>query len=70
MGVSRLEPYSSPYTTFRAYDKRAGKLLYDQPSLQNGQQFHTLLFDAKAGTIDFVTYNRRVRFQPADDDKK
>jgi hypothetical protein len=41
-------------------DKRSGKLLYDQPRLENGQQFYALNTDLREGKIELVSFNLKV----------
>jgi outer membrane protein assembly factor BamB len=46
----------------RTVDKTTGKKLYRKETINNGDQFHTLQINARAGTIDFVGTMSKVRF--------
>ena len=43
-------------------DKTTGKKRYHKEFVNNGEQYHTLQINARAGTIDFVSMNSKVRF--------
>jgi len=41
--------------------KQSGKLLYDKRLNQNVNNFHTIVTDFKAGTVDIVSFNMKIR---------
>ena len=52
----------------KSIDKSSGKLVcYEE--LPNGQQFHTLQVDAAKGTIDFVSYQTKIRHYAVEEKK-
>ncbi|MSR30812.1 MAG: tetratricopeptide repeat protein [Gemmataceae bacterium] len=44
----------------KSFDKRTGKLLYDNENIPNGIQFHALNYDQRGGRIDFVNYQLKI----------
>ena len=45
-----------------AFDKRSGKMVYENEHLPYGMYFHTLQFDPRARKVDLVGYNMKVSF--------
>jgi hypothetical protein len=48
--------------SIKVIDKRNGKLIYDQPELNNNnaQQFHAFNWDRSAGKMELISYNFKV----------
>jgi hypothetical protein len=46
----------------RTIDKTTGKKLYHKETANNGESYHTLQINPRAGTIDFVSTMSKVRF--------
>jgi len=45
-----------------SYDKVSGKLLYKSPdNMMNAQNFHALIYDSKAGTIDLINWQMKIQ---------
>jgi len=60
------------YAMTCAIDKSSGKLFYRQEIVNNGnnvQPFHSLLVDPRTGAIDFISQNRKIRFERRDVDR-
>jgi outer membrane protein assembly factor BamB len=49
-------------TSTTAIEKRTGKVIYDKKLQNNNTQFHTLDIDQRAGSIELVGYNTKIRF--------
>jgi outer membrane protein assembly factor BamB len=44
----------------KCIEKRTGKLIFDQPEMQNAQQFYAFHTDPRSGRIELVSYNMKV----------
>jgi outer membrane protein assembly factor BamB/tetratricopeptide (TPR) repeat protein len=47
----------------KSIHKQSGRFLYDKELTNNGNQFHSIHMDAKAGTIDMVSWNFKIRHE-------
>jgi outer membrane protein assembly factor BamB len=48
-------------TRTMSIEKSTGKVLYDKQSQNNNTNFHTLSIDSRAGTMDLIGYNIKIR---------
>src|SRR5262249_52953267 len=44
----------------KSIDKRTGKLLYDDPEVLNGPQFHEMKVDMKGGRVELTGQNMKI----------
>jgi len=59
--------FEGQYMRFVALDKADGKLRYAKNGVSQGSQYHAIVTDPRAGTVEVYNYsNHKIRFAPDD----